>query len=84
VGTRCAISVQQPGEDPSEGKKWISLTEIYPEDVNRTQEFDLKPSLEHADGGIEAIKLNFEESSDFFGRITVYHLDIQGSFVESC
>ncbi|KAJ3933877.1 MAG: hypothetical protein NXY57DRAFT_1047629 [Lentinula lateritia] len=49
---------------------WRLLTYIYPEDVNRKQTFTL-PSLSDA-------ALTFETSSDFFGRVTVYDLDLKG------
>lgn len=52
---------------------WQELTRIYPEDANRAQMFDLA-----AGEPVRAIKLVFEESSDFFGRITVYDLMIEG------
>ena len=52
---------------------WQELTRIYPEDVNRTQVFDLA-----TEEPVKGIKLVFEESSDFFGRITVYDLMIEG------
>jgi hypothetical protein len=52
---------------------WQELTRIYPEDVNRIQTFDLA-----AGEPVKGIKLVFEESSDFFGRITVYDLMIEG------
>ena len=52
---------------------WQELTRIYPEDVNRAQVFDLTVGEP-----VKAIKLVFEESSDFFGRITVYNLMIDG------
>jgi hypothetical protein len=52
---------------------WQELTRIYPEDVNRAQTFDLT-----AGEPVQGIKLIFEESSDFFGRITVYDLMIEG------
>jgi hypothetical protein len=52
---------------------WQELTRIYPEDVNRAQVFDLT-----AAEPVKGIKLIFEESSDFFGRITVYNLMIEG------
>jgi hypothetical protein len=52
---------------------WQELTRVYPEDVNRAQVFDLV-----AGEPVKAIKLIFEESSDFFGRITVYNLMIEG------
>jgi hypothetical protein len=52
---------------------WQELTRIYPEDVNRAQTFDLTTG-----DPVNGIKLIFEESSDFFGRITVYDLMIEG------
>jgi len=52
---------------------WQEFTRIYPEDVNRAQMFDLTTGEP-----VKGIKLIFEESSDFFGRITVYDLMIEG------
>lgn len=72
VGTSCAVEVAQ-GMDKPEWKPW---TNIYPEDVNRRQSFDL-PSEKIPDG-VQNVKLVFEESSDFFGRITVYDLQLVG------
>lgn len=73
VGTRCTVQVQ-----PSEGDAWEKLTQIYPEDVNRAQAFDLR---EVASQAVHGLKLVFEESSDFFGRITVYDLNIEGEII---
>ncbi|EGN93656.1 hypothetical protein SERLA73DRAFT_189390 [Serpula lacrymans var. lacrymans S7.3] len=77
VGTRCSVDVLAS----SEGAKWKSFTRIYPEDVNRRQTFDLVPhdlSSDPTTEGVKAIKVVFEESSDFFGRITVYDLKLEG------
>lgn len=57
---------------------WQRWTTVYPEDVNREQVFDLAPQTEVQEG-IEGMRLAFEESSDFYGRITVYDLQIRGS-----
>lgn len=75
VGRRCSVDVVLPGE-----KEWKTLTRIYPEDVNRKQTFDLTsqdPDLGQT--AVQGLKLVFEESSDFFGRITVYDLQIFGT-----
>lgn len=56
---------------------WKKWTDIFPEDVNRAQEFDLIPD-ETVQRGVEGLKLIFEQSSDFFGRITVYDLQVLG------
>lgn len=68
VGTRCAVQVQSV-----EGK-WETKQSVYPEDVNRRQIFELNLG----DAPIRDVKLVFEQSSDFFGRITIYDLDILG------
>jgi len=68
VGTACVVTTRSQG-----ATNWQELTRIYPEDVNRAQVFDLI-----AGEPVKSIKLIFEESSDFFGRITVYNLMIEG------
>ncbi|KIJ53614.1 hypothetical protein M422DRAFT_58483 [Sphaerobolus stellatus SS14] len=72
VGTRCAIHVQAKDEDT-----WSLLTHLFPEDVNRRQDFDL-PQFPENISSVVQIKLIFEESSDFFGRITIYDLALEG------
>ncbi|PPQ64308.1 hypothetical protein CVT26_002191 [Gymnopilus dilepis] len=77
VGTRCVLLI--PTEN-SDKKDWQVLTTVYPEDVNRRQSFDLiSTQIQIPDKGISALKLSFEESSDFFGRITVYDLNLEGT-----
>jgi len=68
AGTTCAVTTRS-----QDATSWQELTRIYPEDVNRVQVFDLTTE-EPAKG----IKLIFDESSDFFGRITIYDLMIEG------
>lgn len=61
--------------------EWILLRQVFPEDVNRVQSFQLREGIEgdeSAASTITQLKLVFEESSDFFGRITIYDLDIIG------
>jgi hypothetical protein len=74
VGTRCSVHVL-----PFNRQEWTILTNVYPEDVNRRQSFDLIPS--EADvlaNGVTSLKLIFDESSDFFGRITIYDMKLEG------
>jgi len=76
VGTRC--SVQAPS--PASGD-WEVAAKIFPEDTNRPQIFTLTPHPPGTlDGGVGKLKLAFEESSDFFGRITIYDLRLEGDF----
>ncbi|TFK68261.1 hypothetical protein BDN72DRAFT_842075 [Pluteus cervinus] len=65
-------------------KDWKTLQYVYPEDVNRSQTFELTYSDQFApilDSGVDCLRLVFEESSDFFGRITVYGLTLEGSVI---
>ena len=80
--------------------EWTLRKYVYPEDVNRKQQFDLvvqadlEPNAQasneetngetlRADMGapVAQIKLVFEQSSDFFGRITLYDLDVHGTAI---
>lgn len=51
----------------------VLATQVFPQDVNRTQSFDLptKPA--------RALKLVFQDGSDLFGRITLYDLQLHGT-----
>ncbi|KAL5494675.1 hypothetical protein ACEPAI_136 [Sanghuangporus weigelae] len=78
VGQRCRIDVLPVASESTDSEKLTSkeLMTVYPEDVNRSQSFDLSDA-----GPIEEMKLIFEESSDFFGRITVYDMRIEGQLM---
>jgi hypothetical protein len=71
VGTRCAVCIPDK-------KNCEIITKIYPEDVNRQQIFDLPQSHPKIMEGISSLKLEFEDSSDLFGRVTVYDLKVEG------
>jgi len=68
VGIRCALYTLSP-----ETSQLQLLTHIFPEDVNRRQLFPVA----FPTAGITQLKLVFEESSDFFGRITVYDMRLE-------
>ncbi|KAL5633269.1 hypothetical protein ACGC1H_003685 [Rhizoctonia solani] len=80
VGTRCTVYGILPhdGEEPENGSKWQMIVQIYPEDINRRQTFRLTPSTDQIDlsKGVSRLKVVFEESSDFFGRITLYNFEL--------
>jgi hypothetical protein len=63
-------------EGDSGGTDWRNLSTVFPEDVNRRQTF-----LVHGDHPLTELKLVFEESSDFFGRITLYVVQLDGCLV---
>jgi len=68
VGIRCSIYCRS-----SQSSQIELLTHIFPEDVNRRQRFAVTPPA----SGVTELRLVFEESSDFFGRITLYDLDLE-------
>ncbi|KAL1728270.1 galactose-binding domain-like protein [Schizophyllum commune] len=77
VGKTCVVSITQGGTSD-----WQEMTRIYPEDVNRQQTFPLSTDLDLSQGA-ERLRLTFEESTDFFGRITIYDLKLLGSLVSA-
>lgn len=78
VGTQCSLETQA-GSSEGEKADWQPWTHIYPEDVNRKQSFDLP--IETVKEGVVGLRIVFEQSSDFFGRITVYDLQLLGEKV---
>lgn len=60
------------------GEDWLELEEpIEPEDVNDVQTFEITD----ADRTCNMLRLSFEGSSDFYGRVTIYKLEVWGSEV---
>lgn len=45
---------------------------FYPDDINAKQTFDLSSTVEN----VRKVKFSFEGSTDFFGRIIVYNLEL--------
>lgn len=45
---------------------------FYPEDVNKTQTFALK----ERETNVKSVRLAFDSSFDFFGRIVIYSLEV--------
>ncbi|XP_063704488.1 nuclear receptor 2C2-associated protein [Culicoides brevitarsis] len=46
--------------------------DFFPDDINKAQVFNLKESVEN----VKSIRIVFESSFDFFGRIVIYSLEI--------
>lgn len=66
----CAVEVAVSPEKPV----WTTWAHIHPEDVNRRQIFELPGEGKD----IQCMRFVFERSSDFFGRVTVYELGVEG------
>ncbi|ORZ10199.1 galactose-binding domain-like protein [Absidia repens] len=71
VGKTC-VALGSTADQPNDYN--ISLARFYPQDINPMQSFAVS-----CDQPIQRLKLIFEESTDFYGRITIYKLDILGT-----
>ncbi|KAM9992942.1 hypothetical protein ACTFIY_010406 [Dictyostelium cf. discoideum] len=72
VGKDCEILTMSTNSD---SKEFIHSCYFYPKDINTTQQFPID-SIKNTN--IKQIKILFPQSTDFFGRITIYQLDILG------
>lgn len=70
VGQKCVV-VGSTIDNPNTYD--VEIDTLYPTDVNSTQTFPVT-----ATQPLKRVKIIFEESTDFYGRITVYKLDILG------
>jgi len=72
VGQKCTLEAAT--ESKGEGSTtWENLLTFYPMDVNSLQKFSVP-----CDQAVKRLKITFESSTDFFGRIIVYRLDVLG------
>ncbi|EOA97595.1 Nuclear receptor 2C2-associated protein, partial [Anas platyrhynchos] len=68
------------------GEELVKISELYPEDVNAMQISFLPLEVfrvqsyrfEVEETALDKLKITFENSTDFFGRIVVYHLRVLG------
>eukprot|EP01094_Clydonella_sp_ATCC50884_P025213 TRINITY_DN6547_c0_g1_i1.p1 TRINITY_DN6547_c0_g1~~TRINITY_DN6547_c0_g1_i1.p1 ORF type:complete len:159 (-),score=49.57 TRINITY_DN6547_c0_g1_i1:92-568(-) len=73
VGKECRVEAVSES-----GSAFLPITTIYPEDINRLQTFDVP--VAHA----SELRLIFEQSTDFFGRVTIYQLRVMGERLGTC
>ncbi|ORY97506.1 galactose-binding domain-like protein [Syncephalastrum racemosum] len=70
VGKKCRAL----GSEPSAPNDYSTdLGIFYPEDINPSQSFPIPSSVP-----LQRLKIIFEESTDFYGRITIYKMDVLG------
>ncbi|XP_010167502.2 nuclear receptor 2C2-associated protein, partial [Antrostomus carolinensis] len=55
-----------------QGEEPVKISDLYPEDINAMQRFQVEETV------LDKLKITFEKSTDFFGRIVVYHLGVLG------
>ncbi|SAM01474.1 hypothetical protein [Absidia glauca] len=71
VGKTCVALGSTP-DQPNDYN--VTLATFYPQDINPMQSFAMV-----CDQPIQRLKLVFEESTDFYGRITIYKFDVLGT-----
>ena len=64
AGKECAVLVEKDG-------RWEQVMDFWPDDVNERQIFRFNSSITG-----QHFQIVFKSSSDFFGRITIYDLDV--------
>ncbi|NXJ33889.1 NR2CA protein, partial [Ciconia maguari] len=70
----CTLEGCRAGEEP------VKISDLYPEDINAMQiSFaTLRAGFQVEETVLDKLKITFENSTDFFGRIVVYHLGVLG------
>jgi len=68
IAETCAVQLQ------TSDKTWIDLEELELEDNHDMQEFALAKETTMG----TALKLVFEEFTDFYGRVTIYRIEVWG------
>uniref|UniRef100_A0A8C0BP11 Nuclear receptor 2C2-associated protein n=1 Tax=Buteo japonicus TaxID=224669 RepID=A0A8C0BP11_9AVES len=58
-------------EGKEAGEELVKISDLYPKDINAMQ-------ISFAETVLDKLKITFENSTDFFGRIVVYHLGVLG------
>ncbi|NXS76134.1 NR2CA protein, partial [Pandion haliaetus] len=58
------------------GEELVKISDLYPEDINAMQISFAAFQVEEV--VLDKLKITFENSTDFFGRIVVYHLGVLG------
>uniref|UniRef100_A0A452GII8 Nuclear receptor 2C2-associated protein n=1 Tax=Gopherus agassizii TaxID=38772 RepID=A0A452GII8_9SAUR len=59
-------------EGGRKGEELVKISDFYPEDINALQSFRTEETM------LDKLKITFENSTDFFGRIIVYRLSVLG------
>ena len=80
VAEECALFLSHPstpGKSSSIQWKELDETLMEPEDSNEMQYFDLTEESEN-DRQCDSLKIEFKSSTDFYGRVTIYKLEVWG------
>jgi hypothetical protein len=80
VGQDAVIEVcDQQADAGGSGASMLSIGTLeHIEDCNRLQSFDLAPDAQQPSGA-RFVRITFPQSTDFYGRVTLYRLELWGS-----
>ncbi|KAJ3071489.1 Nuclear receptor 2C2-associated protein, partial [Quaeritorhiza haematococci] len=70
AGKECTLLGSSPSSD-----EWSTILNFYPADINTLQTFAVEETNRKA---CKKFRIVFNGSTDFYGRVTVYTLDIVG------
>ncbi|NXJ96483.1 NR2CA protein, partial [Corythaixoides concolor] len=59
------------------GEELVKISELYPADINAMQ-ISFAALFQVEETVLDKLKITFENTTDFFGRIVVYHLGVLG------
>ncbi|NWR77545.1 NR2CA protein, partial [Centropus unirufus] len=59
------------------GEELVKISDLYPQDINAMQ-ISFATVFQVEETVLDKLKITFENSTDFFGRIVVYHLGVLG------
>ncbi|KAJ3159535.1 Nuclear receptor 2C2-associated protein [Geranomyces michiganensis] len=76
AGKECTLLGQSADDDSIETSSWETLMDFYPVDANHLQIFPVPESAQNR--AWKRIRVLFKTSTDFYGRITIYRLDVLG------
>nr|XP_054506112.1 nuclear receptor 2C2-associated protein [Agelaius phoeniceus] len=54
------------------GEELVKISELYPQDSHAMQRFQVEETV------LDKLRITFGSSTDFFGRVVVYHLGVLG------
>lgn len=78
VAEDCQLYATKVNSDGKVNWQEIEDADIEPENVNEMQIFDLEECEKKNDLECDAIKLVFSESTDFYGRVILYKIEVHG------
>ena len=75
VGRECSFQVLSNDDDGGSSSEFETVTRFYPDDSNKLQTFPVEGENNRP---TTKVRITFDSSTDFFGRITIYSMELLG------